>query len=182
MVNWSCQVHIILSGMPHDVMIWNIKKCRTQELLFINPLRTPCNITLSAETYTANAMLYYTLTKYWSIFPFLRSLIVILRRMMPYPITWTRSSSRKSPPVVSWLKRPHPPYRYPAQTAPPMRPPTLTAIAASCLRWDQSGISINCGARMLFSHSLFALLWSLLLLFSCLSNSPYHPMVSVFCC
>lgn len=82
---------------------------------------------------------------------FLPSLIVILRRMTPYPITWTHSSSRKSPPVVSWLKRPHPPHHYPAQTALPLRPPTLTAIAASCLRWDQSGISINYGARVLFS-------------------------------
>ncbi len=98
---------------------------------------------------------------------------------MPYPIIWTPCSSRKSPPVVSWQKRPCPPHCCPAQTAPPLRPPTLTAITASCLRWDQSGVSTNCCARVLFSHLLFALLWSQLVLFSHLSISLNFPKMSM---
>ncbi len=97
---------------------------------------------------------------------------MIQRPMMPYPIIWTPCSSRKSPPVVSWQKRPCPPHCCPAQTAPPLRPPTLTAITASCLRWDQSGVSTNYCARVLFSHLLFALLWSQLVLFFSPINFP----------
>lgn len=102
-----------------------------------------------------------------------RSSTATLLPMTPYPITWTPYCSPKSLPVVSWQKRPHPLCHYPAQTAPPLRPPTLTAIAASCLRWDQSGVLTNYGARVLFSHcfTLFALISSYLVLVFCLSNS-----------
>lgn len=109
----------------------------------------------------------------------LRSLTAILLPTTPYPITWTPYSSPKSLPVVSWQKRPRPLYHCPAQTVPPPRPPTLTAIAASCLRWDQSGVLTNYGARVLFSHcfTLFALMSSYLVLVSCLSNSLCHSAV-----
>lgn len=80
-----------------------------------------------------------------------RSSIVTLRRTTPRPITWILYSNPRSLPVASSLRKLCPPRHCPVQTALSMRPRILTAISASCLRWDQSGASINSGARVLSS-------------------------------
>lgn len=73
------------------------------------------------------------------------------------PTTWTLCSSLKNHPAASRLKKqpscprclPLPPS--PDWIAPVWRWPTQTAPAASCLRCDQSGEAISCGARVLFN-------------------------------
>lgn len=74
-----------------------------------------------------------------------------------HPTTWTLCSSLKNHPAASRLKKqpscprclPLPPS--PDWIAPVWRRPTQTAPAASCLRCDQSGEAISCGARVLFN-------------------------------
>lgn len=73
---------------------------------------------------------------------------------------WTLCSSLKNRPAVPLLRRhlsyplcpPYPPFL--DWIAPFWRWPTQTAPAASCLRCDQSGAAVNCGARVLSSLPL----------------------------
>lgn len=58
---------------------------------------------------------------------------------------------------------------FPVWIAPFWRWPTQTAPAASCLRCDQSGAAINCGARVLSSLPIFSFLFNLCLLLFCFS-------------
>lgn len=82
---------------------------------------------------------------------------VILLRMTLHPTMWILCSSPKSPPAVPWRRRQlscplcplHPPSL--DWIVPCWRWPTQTAPAVSCLRCDESGATINCGARVLFS-------------------------------
>lgn len=83
------------------------------------------------------------------------------------PTMSTLCSSLRSRPAAPWPRRP---LSYPL--CPPFldlialfwRWSTQTAPAASCLRCDQSGARIKCGARALYSLSFFSLFLLCLLL------------------
>lgn len=95
------------------------------------------------------------LNRYISYFS--SSLTVTRLQTTPHPTMWTLYSSLKNRPAASLLRRQLsiplcPPCL--GWIAPFWRWPTQTAPAASCLRCDQSGAAINCGARVLSSLSL----------------------------
>lgn len=106
---------------------------------------------------------------------FFLSLTVTLLLTKRHPTMWTLCSSLKNRPAVPWLRRQLSYPLYPlflGWIAPFRSWPTQTAPAASCLRCDQSGATISCGARVL--SSLPFPLSSTMICFCCTSRLVCH--------